>query len=494
MKENSIFQLPWKTRIFLAAFFVLTACIGADTFLRYGGILTIQIELMFYLLILSAPVLYVLLWKQYRKKMIKGLFKDVVTDEWNEQYFRLYYERTARKEKQERWIVYFDIDRFKMINLLYGTRRGNLILKTVCEVFHLTLPEDKIFHCGRDVFLAYLNGRSQEDIRRKLLHFQDEVKRRMEEGEIPQCSLSFGICAVSRGSNLEQICANAWFARQEAKEQIADKIRFYGESLQLQMEKESLEMRFPEALKQEEFLVWYQPKYDLRTGQICGAEALVRWKDQDGKVLSPARFIPVFESTGQIVELDVEALRMVCEDIRRARRYRIPIGNISVNLSKLHVIRTGITDKIREIAGEAGIGNKELSFEITESAAEGEGREELAELVRRLQNMGFMVYMDDYGTGSSTLRSLADTHFDVLKLDRSFVSLAGDPRINIILISTIHMAKCLGMDVVAEGVETKEQADFLLKNGCHLAQGYYFSRPLPRDEFFQRVREGGKEC
>lgn len=446
-----------------------------------------------YVIILAVSALYVYLWRRFRIRMVRGLFRNRLTGEWNEQYFRLYYDQVTCPDPEIRWLVYFDIDRFQMINLLYGESRGDEILKAVCQGYHEALPEEELYHSHYDVFLAVVTGRDQEEVRQKLDRFRDCLEGKMQDGVIPRCSLSFGICSFTEGETPEKICANAWSARLEAKEQIVKKYRFYGNTIRRRMESKSLAMRFDEALRGEEFLVWYQPKYNLRTGRICGAEALVRWQDRNGEMVSPDCFIPVFESTGQIVELDARVLQLVCRDIGKARKRRIPIGNISVNLSRLHVIRTGITGRIQDMIRDARIPRDNLSFEITESAAEGEGRDALAKLVRDLQNMGFQVHMDDYGTGNSTLRSLADTHFDVLKLDRSFVSLVGDSRIDIILTSTIRMAEQLGMEVVAEGVETKEQADFLLANGCGVAQGYYFSRPLPREEFFRLVKEGGAD-
>lgn len=450
--------------------------------------------LFLYLIILAVSFLYVYIWRRFRIKMARGLFRDQLTGEWNESYFRLCCESEEDKEPMTRWAVYFDVDRFKMINLLYGQEKGDEILKTICREYHEALPQEELYHSHYDIFLAVLRGQNQEEVLKKLERFRGALEQQMENGGIPRCSLSFGICSFAEAEGAEQVCAKAWSARQEAKEQIADKYRFYGDTVRKQMESKSLAMRFDEAMKEEEFLVWYQPKYDLRTGEICGAEALVRWQDRNGEMVSPDCFIPVFESTGQIVELDERVVRLVCRDIRKARKRRIPLGNISVNLSRLHGIRTGIAERIREITQDTGVSAANLSFEVTESAAEGEEREALINLVQDLQKMGYQVHMDDYGTGSSTLRSLADTHFDVLKLDRSFVSLVGDPRMDIILTSTIQMAEQLGMEVVAEGVETKEQAEFLYAKGCYVAQGYYFSRPLPREEFFRLTRKGSGEA
>lgn len=452
-------------------------------------ILYILFFLYFVILLLSA--LYAAEWRRYRKKMAEALFTDSITGEWNEQYFRLCCQKGKPEWLREKWVVCFDVDRFKLLNLLYGVQRGDAVLQTISRVFHRVLPQEELYHSHLDIFLAVLAGKKEQEIREKLKQFQEGLADEMEKGDIPRFSVSFGVCSFQAGRDLDSVCANAGFARQEAKEQLTDKCRFYGDKLSRQLESGRLEMRFEEAVRKEEFQIWYQPKYDLRTGKISGAEALVRWKEENGGLIPPSRFIPVFESTGQIVELDEMVVRLVCRDIRASKERGLEIGNISVNLSKLHVVRPGITEKIGELAENYGIEPAQLSFEITESAAEGEDRAELVELVSRLQEMGFAVHMDDYGTGSSTLRSLADTHFDVLKLDRSFVSLAGDSRVNIILTSTIQMARLLGMEVVAEGVETKEQAEFLRRNGCHTAQGYYFSRPLCREEFFGLAKKGG---
>lgn len=524
MNEKKLFRLPWKTRVFLAVFLVLIAGVGAGTFFQYqnqiAGRITRQTEgsfayaeeyylkqealelsrrilyvlLFLYLIILVVSFLYVYIWRQFREKLVRGLFRDRLTGEWNESYFRLCYEKGYGKDPMTRWAVYFDVDWFKMINLVYGKQRGDEILRAICRGYHEALPEEELYYSHYDVFFAVLRGMGQEEVRQKLERFREVLNRKMDSGEIPRCTLSFGICSFAEGEKIDQICTNAWSARQEAKELIVDKCRFYGNSVRRQIESKSLAICFDEALKKDEFLVWYQPKYDLRTGQICGAEALVRWKNRNGEIVYPDCFIPVFESTGQIVELDERVLRLVCRDIRKARKRRIPLGNISVNLSRLHGIRTGIANRIREITQDIEIPAANLSFEVTESAAEGEEREALIKLVQDLQKMGYQVHMDDYGMGSSTLRSLADTHFDVLKLDRSFVSLVGDPRMDTILTSTIQMAEQLGMEVVAEGVETKEQAEFLYAKGCYVVQGYYFSRPLPREEFFRLMRKGSGDA
>lgn len=272
-----------------------------------------------------------------------------------------------------------------------------------------------------------------------------------------------------------------------ASQLYADKVREHARRRQM-------ERIFGKALANHEFCVWYQPKHDMRTGEICGAEALVRWEKENGEIISPAQFIPEFEKTGQIIALDEEVLRIVCRDIREAKKEGTDMSPVSVNLSKVNILGRETALRIRRITQECDIRAGELSFEITESTAVSHDKEDMDELVDSLHEMGFQVDMDDYGTGSSTLKSLADTHFDTLKLDRSFISLIGSPKMDTIVRSTIHMVEELHMNVVAEGVETQEQVKFLLENQCFTAQGYYFSRPLTgkayRERRAHKQREG----
>ena len=163
---------------------------------------------------------------------------------------------------------------------------------------------------------------------------------------------------------------------------------------------------------------------------------------------------------------------------------------VSVNLSKLHIKKSGILDRVRELTEEYGISQNAISFEITESAAFHD-RKSMDSLVSSLHSMGFEVDMDDYGTGSSTLKSLSHTNFDTLKLDKSFIDFIGDKKTDIIIQSTIRMAEKLKMNIIAEGVETEEQVKFLMGSQCFVAQGYYFSKPLDREDYFQKL-EGEK--
>ena len=257
-----------------------------------------------------------------------------------------------------------------------------------------------------------------------------------------------------------------------------------------------LEISFREALNNNCLNVLYQPQVDMRTEEPKGAEALVRWKKEDGTVLSPAYFVKKKKKMGLTTLLDEAVIGIVCRDICEAKQNGFPFSPVSVNLSRLHAVRRNAAKSFREIAERCGVERPELSFEITETAAQTEdGTEEVSEtneedkkmmlLAGALKGEGYRIAMDDYGMGSSTLKLLQEVPFDILKLDRYFVRRIGDPRTDIILASTIGMAGALGMEVIAEGVETEKQIRFLLDHRCRYGQGYYYSGPLPKEEYIR---------
>lgn len=246
-----------------------------------------------------------------------------------------------------------------------------------------------------------------------------------------------------------------------------------------------VERNFKEALKNRDFHVWYQPQIDMRTGSPRGGEALVRWQRGDGALIPPDRFVPALEKVGLMPFLDEEVVRLVCKDVCEAKQRGFLFGPVSVNLSRLHAGREGSSDRIRKVTAYYGIQPGELSFEITETAEKEKDETGLMEFAGQLQKEGYRIAMDDYGTGNSTLKLLQEIRFDILKLDRHFVSRIGDPRADVILASTIDMAGRLGMEVVAEGVETEEQIRFLMENQCYLGQGYYYSRPLTKEQYIR---------
>lgn len=252
-----------------------------------------------------------------------------------------------------------------------------------------------------------------------------------------------------------------------------------------------MKQRFFHAIKNGEFCVWYQPQVDMRSGTPRGAEALVRWKMADGGFVRPAGFVAELERLGLMERLDEEVLQIVCRDIREGKKRGFSPGTVSVNLSRLHAEKAGTADRLKEMVERHGVSRREVSFEITETAENAANDIVMTEFAGCLRENGFRIAMDDYGIGGSTLKLLLESRFDILKLDRHFVSRIGDPRTDIILDSTIAMAGRLGLEVVAEGVETIDQIHFLMRHQCFIGQGYYYSRPLDYEQYVRWKRAAG---
>lgn len=429
--------------------------------------------------------------RSYRKlsaRLINSAYTDELTQARNFEYLKLYFRTLTKADCAKRYLVVFDIDKFKYINILYGAQSGDALLQYIIRLFREVLPDEYIYKGNSDAFVAVMIANEPDVVRDKIERFNAEIARRIENEEIYPFTLSYGICRMDKAPELRNIYDNALLAKKESKNSVNAKYRFYDSIEKEKVQRGEVEGAFALALKNHEFEVWYQPKYDMRNHSICGAEALVRWRRPDGSMMPPGQFIPVLEENGRIVELDEEVLRIVCADLKEMQSRGLHTPPVSVNLSKMHLRKAGVVDVVDGIVSEAGIDKGCISFEITESAIFGD-RSQLNKLVLDLQERGFLVDMDDYGTGSSTLTSLSSTNFDTLKLDKSFIDHIGTEKIDIILRSTIQLARSLNMKLVAEGVENETQANFLLANQCYVAQGYYFSRPLPKATYEDILRK-----
>ncbi len=247
-----------------------------------------------------------------------------------------------------------------------------------------------------------------------------------------------------------------------------------------------------DALKNREFKVYLQPKNCLVTGEVCGAEALVRWQKADGKLVFPGDFIPIFEQEGFIVELDKYMLKEVCKIIRRFEKKSLKQIPVSVNFSRLHMMSDHFVEEVTHIVDSTGVPRHLIELEMTETSLI-ENESEIKSKFEQLQQCGFSLSMDDFGAGYSSLDLLSDLSFNVLKLDKSLLSKSDDSEKKRYVISTIlNMSKGLSIKTVCEGVETLEQVEFLRDAGCDLAQGYYFSRPIPHQDFDELLQPVSK--
>ncbi len=248
-----------------------------------------------------------------------------------------------------------------------------------------------------------------------------------------------------------------------------------------QEEKYHIESGFDAAVANEEFVIYLQPKYDVISGRIESAEALVRWKKPDGSMVSPGAFIPVYEEDGLIVRLDEYVFRKVCSMQKARIAAGLPVTRISINLSRMTLINENVSAKYSAIVKEYGIPFDAISIELTESFAMENTK--VAKLAEGLVDSGFRLDMDDFGSGYSSMSGLVSLPFSVIKLDKSLTDRIGDRRGEIIIEYAIVIAHKLNMTVVAEGVEEEAQADFLKTVNCDAIQGFYYSRPLPAEDF-----------
>lgn len=250
---------------------------------------------------------------------------------------------------------------------------------------------------------------------------------------------------------------------------------------QKQLAQRQMENEFKSAILNKEFKVYYQPKYDVKTEQIVGAEALVRWQKQDGEIISPGKFIPLFERDGLVVQLDTYVFENVCQFQHYRIQNNLPIVPISVNLSRASIHFSHVVAKYVEIVEQNEIPFDCVPLELTESAALYS--QQIATITDQLVKAGFILHMDDFGSGYSSLTSLNELKFSTVKLDKSLIDYINQNRGKKIIQQAIDLGHGLDMKVVAEGVETKYQRDCLEKMRCDEIQGFYYSKPLKEEDF-----------
>lgn len=257
-----------------------------------------------------------------------------------------------------------------------------------------------------------------------------------------------------------------------------------------QMTSQQVKDEFETAIKEKQFVAYFQPQYNHSTGMMIGAEALVRWIHPERGLVSPGVFIPALEESKQIIELDFYIFEYTCMFIRKCMDNNLHIIPISTNFSRYDILEEGYVEKLEEVRKRCGIPVKYLRVELTESIAMHQ-EIEVSEIIKKLNTLGYLVEMDDFGSGFSSLNVLKDIPFDIIKLDMKFMSsVTQNNRAGIILNSIVKMAQWLGMPVIAEGVETKEQSNFLRSIGCDYIQGYLYSKPLPEEEFYRMINNG----
>ena len=404
-----------------------------------------------------------------------------------------FYDRAGEVLKAgsaEHWaVLYCDIDRFKLINDNFGFEEGDEVLRVLGNIMQQSIKGDEC--CARlsaDNFVLLKHYEQWEKLTANLEQIQMELNRwRRERGIIPyEIALSFGACPAGADEkhDIKQMLDLANYAMRSAKTVAGGCVVLYDEKMRKKaLFEQELEGRLNTAMEQREFEAYYQPKVDMNTGEVVGCEALVRWNHPERGLLMPNAFVPYFEKKGLIVRVDFYMFEQVCRAIRRWLDEGVPVVTVSCNFSQLHFENSGFVGRISEIADRYEVPHRLLEVEITESTIASVS-ESVAPILMELKQREFQIAIDDFGSGYSSLGQLQKLRADVLKLDRSFVcaGLQG-PREQIVIENLVNMAFELGMEVVCEGVETSVQIEVLRDIGCHIAQGYYFYRPMQKAAF-----------
>lgn len=427
--------------------------------------------------------IFIFSYMNYKKKIFNIVFIDELTQEKNLDYLNMDFNKMNFFDRKNKSLVLLDIDKFKAINIMYGNDKGDELLKYIMKSLKEELPDDKIYKGRADVFLAIISHKNKEELLNKIYTLIMRIKKDIDRQLMIPISISMGICSIDNTYTLNEIYNNALIAKKNVKGRTDSFFSFFDEASRNQMIRNTeIEAKFPEALQNQEFEVWYQPKYDMRNNRIKAVEALIRWRNSEGLLLLPGKFIPVFEHNGQIIQLDKEVIRQVCRDMAEMISLGYEVVPVSINLSRLHLEHPGIIQTIQESIKKYNINPSKLSFEITESTLI-DNKGALDNIVSKLHKLGVTVEMDDYGVGTSTISSLLSSKFDILKLDKSFIDNIGSKETEIVIQSTISMAQKLNMQVIAEGIEHKEQVDFLIANHCYFGQGFYFSKALSKNDY-----------
>ncbi len=435
---------------------------------------------------------------EIRKQEVDHLMKSIDVDTLTGCYNRDGFCKKARillKEDEAVYdIVAFDIEQFRVVNDVYGIHEGDRLLQYLARIM-TGFARERGGLCGRisgDCFVMLLTRKSGYE--EEMISYVDKAMERYPLQM--KIVVRFGIYQIEdRSIDVTVMYDRAVLAVKRIKGKYGEACAYFDDSMrdELLLEKE-ITNSMQQALADGEFLVYLQPKCNLKTEEYVGAEALIRWQNPERGLLPPGQFIPIFEKNGFITEVDLYVWEQVCQMLARWKRENRPLIPISVNVSRADLYHSDFLDRILELTDKYEIESSLLHMEITETVYT-ENQNQILDMVNQMGKLGFKVEMDDFGSGYSSLNMLTEIPVDVLKLDMRFLEgySAGKAKGNILEFS-VGLAKSLGLESVAEGVETREMVDELKRLNCEMGQGYYFSRPIPIHEFEQKLDSNQKQA
>ena len=423
------------------------------------------------------------------RSILKEVERDKLTDLYNVDFFKKYAQQfDSMYPEIDKDMVVLSVNRFIIISELYGKAFGDQILLTITDFLSnfISINKGIVGKGNGSEFMIYCEHHDSYDKFEELLI--DELHRLRNDINI---SIKMGVYPhVNPSLNKDTIIDRTETTANTLTDSYSKDIAVFDESTQARtLHMEELVDAFPQALQEEQFKLYFQPKYNVQADKpyLTSAEVLVRWISPRFGFVSPGEFIPLFEENGLIAELDAYILRKAAEYIKEWKDKLDVYVNLSVNLSRVDIYRPHLLEDIIDYVDSNQVPHSCYYLEITESAFV-EDSKEVIPFLSKIKENGFQIEIDDFGSGYSSFGALADLPFDVLKIDMQFIrSMDRNPKVKDIIKMIINLAKMLNAITVAEGVETEAQYLFLKESGCDIIQGYYFSKPLPKEEFEQLI-------
>lgn len=440
-------------------------------------------------LIFVLLIVLILIFNKINKEIAlrKATNFDDLTGLYSQKKFLAETRKLLNDNVDKNYIMHsFDIDNFRYINELYKFETGDKILTEIGHFIkdytELKFPSSRL---SSDIFILVLENdenKQLQDMPDEYASLRKNINNFIDESYNIDFSVgSYEITDISL--DVEKMIDYCNLARSYSKQSLGTSVNLFSNVMQeREAIKNDIAFRMNKAIEDKEFVLYYQPKFEIATQKIVGAEALVRWF-ADGKMMPPNDFIPLFEKNGFIEKLDYYVLDTACDFISSNKNINIPL--ISINISSITIMKKDVVQNIIDTLDKYSLSPKQVELEITESAFV-DHFDVANSRINHLRSKGFTISMDDFGTGVSSLGRLKNMEIDVLKIDREFIieTLQND-KSDVILQNIIKMANQLNLETIAEGIETIEQLGFLKDNGCDLGQGYYFARPLPADDFLK---------
>lgn len=437
-------------------------------------------------ILVMANIIFLYYNVRRRQELFRLAYKDSITGGDNFSNFK---EKAKKYENTEGYVIALDISEFKLVNNVCGNARGDEVLKAIWDVIMANCNDnEQAARVNADRFVIFWIERSKKTVTYRIEKLINEIEGISERLSVPRLYPVIGIRAVEKLDDADKRYGEALRAKALVKNRRDRHYAFYDEiDYDTIVENKKLENGFEKALADKKFEVWYQPKFNSHTGKIVGSEALIRWRADDGSLISPGRFIPLFEKNGNIIRLDEYVFREVCRQQKEWQKEGIQILPVSVNISRFSLYYSNVVEKYERIINYYDVDHKYVQIEITESAIIE--NTVIVELIQKFHDAGFDILLDDFGSGYSSLASLNQMPFDTIKLDKSLVDYVGNENGEKLLKFIVQLVQSLGMKITAEGVEYKEQLDFLENLNCDDIQGFYFSKPLMLADFSAKLTE-----